>query len=52
MNGVKSDWIEMMQGVPKGAISGPLLFNLYVNDLSGQIEEDARIVHYADGFFL
>ena len=52
LNGVKSDWIELKQGVPEGTILGPLLFNLYVNDLTGQITEDARIIQYADDCLL
>ena len=52
MSDVKSDWIELKQGVPQGTILGPLLFNLYVNDLTGQITEDARIIQYADDCLL
>ena len=52
MNCVKSDWIELKQGVPQNTPLGPLLFNLYVNDLTGQIMEDARIIQYADDCLL
>ena len=52
LNGVKSDWIELKQGVPQGTTLGPLLFNLYVNDLTRQITEDARIIQYADDCLL
>ena len=41
-------WIGLYQGVPQGTILGPLLFNLYINDLNKQIPANTEINQYAD----
>ena len=52
VNGIVSDWLDLKQDAPQGAVFGPLLFNLYVNDLSNQISENAHIIQYADDCLL
>ena len=42
---MNSDWIQLHRGVPQVTVPGPLLFNLYVNDLE---LKTCEIIQYAD----
>jgi hypothetical protein len=42
-----STWIDVLSGVPQGSVCGPLLFNLYVNDIP-ECVSDCEMVLYAD----
>lgn len=47
INNYRSTFKTLLGGVPQGSILGPLLFNLYINDIVN-IDKGCKIIVYAD----
>ena len=51
LNGQSSNWVDVKAGVPQGSVMGPLLFLIYIDDLSEGLITNAKLFADDTSFF-
>ena len=52
MDGESSEELSVLSDVPQGSVLGPLLFLVYINEVSNQVSDGSNNVQFADDIAL